>query len=186
MPALDAKLAELGLRRARPVGREHENRILFHRRYEGDIVAAGHLSRKLLGNAHAALRSVFPRIWHEYCATRIDTRTSNLSFLCSPDFDQADEPTVGEWVLVRPDGSMRKDPQYPDPFIWQHKWMMVKDAYPGFDVAASKRRSLAWLPRVSVGERAISRREAWLALCGRWEAEAAQQVSGLRDRLAHG
>lgn len=88
--------------------------------------------------------SRLPEGW-DFAVVRWDSRTGEVAFLQSPDWDLAPEPEVGDLVAVLPDGSVRtRRASRTSPQIYHHKWMFVADDYPGFDVAESKARSRRW------------------------------------------
>ena len=132
------------------VGKEIGGAIYVHRRYES-----------CLGPAVQAAKNSLPS-WFEYTIVKYRTDTGSVSFVHSPDFDTNPEPTAGAVCVVHPGGSTRLIPPPADPFIYHHKWLFVKDEYPGFDVAASKRRSLAWMGLPSADRTHIGRRSYWV------------------------
>lgn len=80
-----------------------------------------------------------------------------VSVIDSPDFDTADEPIVKSVLLVKTGKIINYNPPY---WIYHHKWMMVGDDYEGFDVQASKNRSLAWMSKCMDFSR-IGRQDVW-------------------------
>jgi len=77
---------------------------------------------------------------------RLDLEWGYVRFDQAPDFDTAREPRVGWWLEVRHDGYVRKGES---DAIWHHKWLWVKDGYPGFDVAASRAWSARYAPLIA-------------------------------------
>ena len=139
------------LRRSRKhgVGKEIGGAIYVHRQYEdvfGDVVA----------NAREYLPEGFV-----YRVVKYDSRSGNVSFVESPDFDTADEPIVGEIVTVKPDGIVRRRKQAADPEIYHHKWLFVRDDYCGFDVIESRQRSEQWTALTNVDRARIGRKSYW-------------------------
>ncbi len=134
------------------VGKEVGGCIYVHRAYEHV------LPESVLESAKAVLPSEF-----SYQVVKYNVRRGSLSFVTSPDFDTAPEPTVGESILVRVDGSSSCRAPARDPEIYHHKWLMVADDYTGFDVEASKRRSGAWMQLPNVDRRRIGRKRYWQA-----------------------
>ena len=131
------------------VGKEIGGAIYVHRQYEdvfGDVVAN---ARKLLPEGFA------------YQVVKYDSRSGNVSFVESPDFDTADEPIIGEIVTVKPDGIVRRRKQAADPEIYHHKWLFVRDDYCGFNVRASRRRSEQWTALKNVDRSRIGRKSFW-------------------------
>jgi hypothetical protein len=92
---------------------------------------------------------------------KLDTRTGSVSFIACPDFDTAEEPTVGAVMTVRHDGTTRSRSQLADPHIYHHKWLFVDDDYAGFDVEASKVRSAVWLALDNVDKSRIGTKSYW-------------------------
>lgn len=81
----------------------------------------------------------------DYVVVRWDAGTGEVAFIRSPDWDEAPEPTVGDLVAVRADGTVRSRRVSPDRAqIYHHKWMFVAENYAGFDVEESRARSEAW------------------------------------------
>lgn len=76
---------------------------------------------------------------------KYDSKTKNISFINSPDWNCSHEPLVGEIYTVTPKGEVKyRKFNDQNPQIYHHKWMFVQDDYDGFDVEASKKRSKAW------------------------------------------
>lgn len=84
-----------------------------------------------------------------------------VSFVRSPDFDTAPEPTVGDIWIVWPDGRTRFLRQQADPHIYHHKWLMVADDYSQFDVQESRDRSILWLSLPGIDSSRIGRKRYW-------------------------
>jgi hypothetical protein len=93
----------------------------------------------------------------DFAVVREDHKS--ITFVQSPDFDTADEPTVGDSVLVcgLDDKRWRKGCGQ----IYHHKWLFVRDDYPWFDVAAAVERSRRWLALDGVDMRRIGWRSYW-------------------------
>ena len=142
------------------VGKEIGGAVYVHRAYEAV------LPREALHRAEAALPPGF-----EYHVVKYAVAEGVFSFVHCPQFDSAPEPIVGEIVTVRPDGAARRRAQPLDPEIYHHKWLFVRDDYPGFDVEASKARSRAWLRLEGVDRRRIGRKSYW-------EREVAAHLAG--------
>lgn len=97
----------------------------------------------------------------DFCVIKLTLKTNAVSFIQSPDFDSADEPTVGDSVSVAADGSVSRRRGLSDPWIYHHKWLFVEDDYAGFDVEESKTRSRHWLALPDIDFRRIGRRSFW-------------------------
>ena len=87
-------------------------------------------------------------------------KNGTYTFFNSPDFDTADEPIGGPCMRVSPDGKVTSDTSNS---IWHHKWLWVKDDYPGFDVDASKERSAKWLKLPGIDFHNIGNKAFWEA-----------------------
>ncbi len=117
------------------VGKAIGGCIYVHKQYMNDVIPSDILEHgiKLIGK--------FP-----YTILKYNPKTNAISFIESLDFDTSPEPAVGRAWLVKPDSIMPKTINPPsDPWIYHHKWLMVKDDYKGFDVEESKQRSLQWM-----------------------------------------
>lgn len=131
------------------MGKEIGGAVYVHRFYE-------HLLEAVVEPARAHLP---PQC--DYTVVKYAERSGTVSFICSPDFDTAPEPVLGEIWTVFPDGrALHRRPPI-DPYIYHHKWLFVADDYPGFDVAASKARSAAWLALPDIDMRRIGRLSYW-------------------------
>jgi phage host-nuclease inhibitor protein Gam len=90
----------------------------------------------------------------EFKIVKFNTKTQTVSFIQSPDFDTAFEPTVGDSIRVMPDGSMKRTAgRVTNKQIYHHKWTMVrptnkdrgwgaKNNYKGFNYSESVTRSI--------------------------------------------
>lgn len=97
----------------------------------------------------------------QYTIVKLNTRTGTVSFIRCDDFDTADEPAVGDILIVREDGQLHYRSQPVEKQIYYHKWLLVDDNYSGFDVEASKRRSALWLALTDVDKSRIGSRRYW-------------------------
>jgi hypothetical protein len=55
---------------------------------------------------------------HEYTVVKHNKKEGTFSFLHSPDFETAHEPTVGDSIKVHPDGSTKVTKQSKDPKVY--------------------------------------------------------------------
>lgn len=117
------------------VGKEIGGDIYFHKDYAEEIIPEGDLM-----HARMALNRYWPKF--AYNCMRYNPSTGAISFQEAPDFDTAREPIVGDYVTVFPDKPGKKGHSN---YIWHHKWLWVKNDYPGFDVAESWNWSKEWL-----------------------------------------
>jgi hypothetical protein len=142
-PRLACRSAQYG------VGKELGGAVYLHRLYE-----------HLLGAPVEAARQHLPPDF-DYTVVKLNHRTGAVSFIHSPDFDTAPEPTVGELWTVSPNGHARFRRMPDDPWIYHHKWLFVADSYSGFDVEESKARSASWCSLPDVDRRRIGIRSYW-------------------------
>lgn len=72
-------------------------------------------------------------------------RSGDVSFIQSPDWDTASEPTVGDSVKVDADGHVALRHYNPEnPQIYHHKYQFVAPDYDGFNVAESRAHAQQW------------------------------------------
>jgi hypothetical protein len=88
-------------------------------------------------------------------------KTGNFTFIQSPDFNSSHEPMMGDSWLVKFGQGIKFLRQQSDPYIYHHKWLMVKDDYSGFNVEISKMRSAAWSGLTGYNKRSIGRKAYW-------------------------
>jgi len=131
------------------IGKDIGGAVYVHRSYADRIGS-------VVGGALEHLPADF-----EYDVVKFNHRTGAISFIRVADFDAADEPTIGEVLTVSPNGKTKRRAPPKDPEIYHHKWLFVEDDYDGFDVEASKRRSLAWMSLDDVDRKRIGRKRYW-------------------------
>jgi len=95
-----------------------------------------------------------------WTVAKVNEATGAITFTRSPDFDTADEPRVGDAVRVDKAGELHAQAAQDDPWIYHHKWQMVREDYAGFDVAESRARSAAW-GELDVDRSRIGRLSYW-------------------------
>lgn len=117
------------------VGKEIGGEIYFYKDYMDEIVPDD-----VIENALATLEQSYPDF--EYNTIKYNPKTEVIAFQECPDFDTAREPKVGDYIIVRPDGSTK--PGHSE-YIFHHKWLFVDNLYSGFDVAESWNWSKKWL-----------------------------------------
>jgi len=131
------------------VGKQIGGAVYVHRQYESKLGAAvAEAKRKLSAEA-------------DYQVVKYNYLTGAVSFVQSPDFDTAPEPTVGGILIVDSQGQIRRRRQASDPEIYHHKWLFVADDFQGFDVEQSKQRSLAWTAIDGVDRKRIGKKSYW-------------------------
>ena len=132
------------------VGKEIGGNVYVHCQYES-----------ALGKSVQTAKALLPDDF-EYKVVKLNIATKAVTFIASHDFDTADEPAVGRYILVREDGTTLDRKKLDDPYIYHHKWLMVEDGYEGFDVSASKQRSALWLSLEDVDKSRIGRKSFWV------------------------
>ena len=131
------------------VGKEIGGAVYVHRQYESVLPAA-------VQNAKLFLPKDFA-----YTVIKYVLADDTVSFIESPDFDSADEPTVGNLYTIKNDGKASFRRKLTDPWIYHHKWLFVADDYAGFDAAASKLRSRQWLSLDDIDFQRIGKESFW-------------------------
>ncbi|MCA9667490.1 MAG: methyltransferase domain-containing protein [Myxococcales bacterium] len=131
------------------VGKRMGQDLYVHRQYASQVVP---------GVLLAAARSQLPADFR-YTIVKYNAKTKTISFISSPDWDKAAEPSVGTAYTVHVDGRVKKTAAAGK--IYHHKWLFVRDSYKGFNVAASVRRSRAWLALDNIDFARIQSAEYW-------------------------
>lgn len=134
------------------VGKDIGGMLYLHRNYD-DVIPA----QDALREAKDVLADQHPSF--SYNVVRWDYRANKFTFVNSPDFDTADEPTTGNFITVDPDTGKTKSGK--SSAIWHHKWLWVKDDYRGFDVQESFERSRLWLTIPDIQFNKIGNRSHW-------------------------
>ena len=123
--------------------------MYVHRQYESVLPAAVQKAKECLPQNFA------------YTVIKYLLSDDTVSFIDSPDFDSADEPTVGDLYTIKANGQASFRRKLTDPWIYHHKWLFVADDYKGFDVEASKRRSRQWLTLDDIDFNRIGKQSFW-------------------------
>lgn len=131
------------------VGKRIGGAVYVHRKYESAL-------GEPVENAKARLPPGFV-----YTVIKRNEMNGNFSFIHCPDFDTADEPSAGDYAVVKSDGSVMLNAGLADRYIYHHKWLFVAEDYEGFDVAASVERSAAWMSLPDVDKSLIGRASYW-------------------------
>ena len=132
------------------VGKQVGSTIYLHKSVED------RLPTTIVDNAKDKLPQDF-----NYDIVKYDEKNGNVTFISSPDWDIADEPLVGDAVLIRGDGSIRYMEQRKSPQIYHHKWLFVGDDYQGFNVPDSMDRSKEWLSIPNINFNKIGYKNYW-------------------------
>jgi len=97
----------------------------------------------------------------KYNLIKYNHKTGDITFINSPDFDTAHEPKMGDAVLVKKDGTVKLMKEQKDPWIYHHKWTMVRPDYKGFDVKESEERSKKWTSLPNIDYARIGKASFW-------------------------
>jgi hypothetical protein len=144
-------LKKYGLKRNNPVGKRMGSYIYVHSAYKHLIVP----SNILTGAENKALAEGYTCIRYNY-------KTEEVAFQWCSEFDTVAEPAVDRTVVVRGGKVKTTTSNTDNPLVWHHKWMWVLDDYSGFNVAASKDRSLSWIGKTEKGDSSrIGYRNYW-------------------------
>ena len=131
------------------VGKEIGGAVYIHRAYEDRLgVVIDHAKKHL-------------PLTFAYDVVKLNIRTEAISFIECPDFDTIPEPSIGNVLIVDIDGNVRRRRQPRDPEVYHHKWLFVAEDYEGFDVEASRRRSLEWICLDGLDRARLARRSYW-------------------------
>lgn len=133
------------------VGKDIGGRIYIHRDYIHRMPNVASIKEA----KHVLVQAAPQFKWN---ALSTDMKTGNVTFMEAPDFDTADEPTVGRYITVATDGKAKPGVSKQ---IWHHKWLWVDDDYRGFDVNQSFERSRKWLALPDVPFNRIGKPEVW-------------------------
>ena len=106
-----------------------------HKNYVGQST----IPRDVLDTATRSLHKNHPGFEHNI--VKHNSGTGSVTFLHSPDWDDAHEPQIKHSVTVKADGTTRFNKPRKDPQIYHQKWAFVGDDYHGFDVERSKQRT---------------------------------------------
>lgn len=131
------------------VGKNIGLKIYVHKNYEHMIPGVNYAKSLLLPD-------------FDYTVVSYSPSTGTITFTECCDFDTADEPSVGDQIVVKSSGIFRKilsDKE--NPWIYHHKWLFVKDDYTGFDVEVSKHRSEEWMKMSDIDYTRIGKKKFW-------------------------
>lgn len=131
------------------VGKRIGGAVYVHREYE-----------EVLGKALAAAKAKLPRGF-DYTVVKHNEMNGNFSFIHCPDFDTAEEPSAGDYAVVKSDGTIKLRAALLDPYIYHHKWLFVAEDYNGFSIAESRKRSVAWMSLDGVDKSRIGSASYW-------------------------
>jgi len=135
------------------VGKLIGGSLYLHRNYVTDLPND---IRKMVQDAEVNIEGF------KYNTLKINLSDGSVTFINSPDFDTAQEPTVGQYRIVK-DGKVKDGKSNS---IWHHKWLWVKNDYTGFDVMDSFERSRKYL-QMDIDFSRIGNKDFWEKNYGR-------------------
>lgn len=130
------------------VGKSIGGNLYLHRNYVTELPTD--MQQKIL-NAEQLIDGF------KYNTLKVGLNDGRITFIDSPDFDTSPEPSVGEYVAVSPDESVKRGKSSA---IWHHKWLWVKDDYRGFDVGDARERSQKYL-KMDIDFSRIGNKKFW-------------------------
>lgn len=111
----------------------------------------------------------------DYAVVKYNTKTKKLSLVQSPNFDTANEPTVGDSlvinILTMETKTVNKKHREQ---IYHCKETFVANDYPGFDVKKARARTQLWqttIPDLKYHQSRIGYREYWQILLRAYDIE---------------
>ncbi|MGM0409257.1 MAG: ParB N-terminal domain-containing protein [Bacillota bacterium] len=103
-----------------------------------------------------------PKEFGDYEIVKINKKTGFVSFIKSPNWDTAHEPTVGDSIKIKNDGEYSiRHASKKNPKIYHHKHLFVKENYEGFDIQESRLRSQIWNNLDGINKRKIGSKKYW-------------------------
>lgn len=107
------------------------------------------------------IKNIIKNFDKPYAIVKYDSITGNISLIDSPDWDEVNEPTVGDSYTFKPDGSVayRKGGTQ----VYHNKWMFVSPDYKGFDIEKAKQRTKEWnsIPDIKDHKSRIGYKSYW-------------------------
>lgn len=136
---MEEELKSLQIKRSKyGVGKNINPNIWFHKDYISDFMPL---------NEYQNYINLLPENF-DFNIIKFDTKSKDLSFIYSPNFDSSHEPIVSDsYKIKEKNGTLelcKMTKEQKDPLIYHHKWLFVKEDYKGFDIEESKRRSIEW------------------------------------------
>lgn len=119
----------------RKIGKKTPSDFYVHK----DYVDKTNIPKDVYDKALAVVKKNYPDFHHTI--VKHNAKTNDVSFLHSPDWNTAHEPTVGDSVKVTSTGEHKFRKTTASPQIYHQKWTMVGDDHKGFDVEKSKDRT---------------------------------------------
>ena len=124
--------------------------------------AIGLLPEDMRQLANQAVKRI-PETFGDYEVIKIEQKLGVVACIKSNNFLTASEPTVGDRIVIVPGKEPEVRPSN-NKLIFHHKWLMVPDDYPEFDVEEEKQWSEFWknsdIPEAKETSR-IGRKDFW-------------------------
>lgn len=149
---------------ANKIGKLIGGSLYVHRNYVSQAIAQNFPGKKgepveeLYLNALDAVQNTHPK--HKYVIVKLSPANRSVSFIASPDFDKASEPTVGDSYVFR-DGVIRLTKQAADPWVYHGKHLMVGPDYKGFKVAEEVEWFDFWNENLKMPHSRIGKKSVW-------------------------
>ena len=127
------------MKRQIPIGKKVGSAIYVLRDYADQII---------LNSTWADAIDIGLINYFNFHVVKWDSKKNKISFIYCPCFNYHEEPEVEAVVTVDLNKKSSRERNYTDgtipaknPPIYHHKWLMVHDEYPCFDVSSAKKRS---------------------------------------------
>ena len=133
------------IRREIPLGKKIMDNIYVHKRYITEMVDKYKLFPREFPEMYGYAATLAEIRLEDYTILKWNEREMKMSFIYSPIFNEFMEPDIDSYVTVSIQTgkvTRRKFKIGKNRPIYHHKWLMVEDDYPGFDVEAAKKRSI--------------------------------------------
>lgn len=163
---LDEKLKKLNIQKDKRynLGKRVGDHVWFEKRYVLDIMTKSDL-KELDDILNSSLENKEIEHIKKSKIIRYSPKDKTVAYIKSDDFDEKEEPTVGDSLLINlKDKTIKTTPQNKNPLIYHHKWLMVKDDYDGFNIKKSKERSILWKSKLGTNKELsskIGRKNFW-------------------------
>ena len=134
------------IKREIPLGKKIYGNIYVHKRYITRMVDKYHLfSEDFFPDHYCEAIRLANISWNDFTILKWNEDKMIMSFIYSPIFDEFMEPDIESYVTVNLLNKRVFRKKYKvgkNRPIYHHKWLMVEDNYPGFDVNREKIRSI--------------------------------------------
>lgn len=104
-------------------------------------------------------------IAEKHYVLKFNRQNTTISLISSPDWDVRQEPTAGDYIIVKFDkyGTVSHKYVKGRNQIYHNKWMFVQPDYKGFNITAAKLRTVQWnkIPGIQDLKYQIGYRKFW-------------------------